>query len=198
MAWLVRSRLTSMCLFVLLFALTSISGETMSAQSSSTAPAEGQPPSSIADLPVIPYVRAPNSSDPAKQFSKALQVVKKRGRHAHVADYITSGLGIRNASVNLEPLWASVVEDSSGQRTIYLLEDTNAAVLITEAGGTPVFYLARAGVLKQAAVLKSGRWGSKSLQDVPLKSAVAGFNTERDFWIEALAAMSPADSPSKK
>ena len=193
MAWLVRTRLTSMCLFALLFALTSISAETMSAQSSNTAPAEGQPPSSIADMPVAPSVKAPSSPDAAKQFSKALQVVKQRGHRAHVADYITSGLGIRNA-----PFWASVVEDNSGQRTIYLLEDTNAAVLVTEAGGTPVFYLARAGVLKQAAVLKSGRWGSKSLQDVPLKSAVAGFNTERDFWIEALAAMPPAESPSKK
>ncbi len=193
MAWLVRTRLTSMCLFALLFALTSIFAETMSAQSSSTAPAEEQKPSSIADMPAAASVKAPPPADAAKQFSKALQVVKKRGHRAHVADYITSDLGIRNA-----PYWASVVEDNSSQRTIYLLDETNAAVLVTEAGGTPVFYMARAGVLKQAAVLKSGRWGAKSLQDVPLKSAVAGFNTERDFWIEALAAMPPAEPPSKK
>jgi hypothetical protein len=46
--------------------------------------------------------------------------------------------------------------------------------------------------------LKSGKWGSKSLQNVPLASAVAGFNAERDLWIEQLAAKYPAGSPSKK
>jgi hypothetical protein len=53
-----------------------------------------------------------------------------------------------------------------------------------------MFYLVRAsaGVLKQAAILKSGRLGSKSLQNVPLSAATAGFIVERDFWMETLAA----------
>jgi hypothetical protein len=82
------------------------------------------------------------------------------------------------------------VKDSEGLRTIYLLDDRDAAVVVSEVGGHVMFYLVRAsaGVLKQAAILKSGRLGSKSLQNVPLSAATAGFIVERDFWMETLAA----------
>jgi hypothetical protein len=178
-----------MCLFALLFALLSISGESMSAQSSSAAPAEAQtaPP---ANMPSAASVKPPPPADPAKQFAKALQTVRKRGGRAHIPDYITSGLGMPNVSGNSEPFWASVVRDNEGLRTIYLLDDRDAAVVVSEVGGHVMFYLVRAsaGVLKQAAILKSGRLGSKSLQNISLSAATAGFLVERDFWMEALAA----------
>jgi len=193
MGWLVRTRLTFMCVVALLFALLSISGETVSAQSSSTAPAEEQKPSSLADMPVVSS-KAPNSQDSARQFSKALQIAAKRGRRSHLPDYIASGLGLPNGT--MQPMWASVV-DIDGGRTIYLPDGTDAAVVITAVGERTMAYLVRAGVLKKAVQIKSGGGGSKSLQNVPIGSAVENFNAERDLWIEQLVAKFPAASPSK-
>jgi hypothetical protein len=174
-----------MGLLALLFALVSICGESMSAQSSGSAPAEGQQASS---MPSIASVKPPPPADPAKAFNKALRTVEKRGARAHVPDYVTTGLGMPNASVNMEPLWAHVVADHEGLRTIYLLDDTNAAVVVSEVGGHVMFYLVRDGVLKKAAQLKTGRFASKSLQNIPLGAAGAGYIAERDFWMEALAS----------
>jgi hypothetical protein len=176
-----------MCLVVLLFALVSISGVTMSAQSS-TAPAEGQKASPPANTPGATSVAAPKPADPAKQFYKALQTVKSRGGRAHIPDYITTGLGMPNASVNQEPLWASVVADNEGLRTLYLLDDRDVAVLVSQVDGRVMFYVVSGGVFKKAALLKEGRFASKSLQNIPLSSAAASFNVERDFWMQQLAA----------
>jgi hypothetical protein len=190
MGWLVRTRLTSMGLFALLFALLSISGASMSAQSSVAAPAEAQTEPPAANMPSAASVKPPPPADPTKQFAKVLQTVRKRGGRSRVPDYVTSGLGMPNVNGASEPFGASVVKDSEGLRTIYLLDDRDAAVVVSEVGGHVMFYLVRAsaGVLKQAAILKSGRLGSKSLQNVPLSAATAGFIVERDFWMETLAA----------
>jgi len=173
-----------MCLVALLFALVSISGESMSAQSSSAAPAEGQQAS---PMPSIASVKPPPPADPAKAFNKALRTVEKRGVQARVPDYVATGLGLPNAAV-LDPARAHVVADQEGLRTIYLLDDINATVVVSEVGGHVMFYLVRDGVLKKAALLKTGRLASKSLQNIPLSAAGPGFIAERDFWMEALAA----------
>lgn len=196
MDWLVRTRLTSICLVALLFALVSIASESMSAQSPSAAPAEGQKLSSVAELPATVSAKPPSSPDAAKQLSKALQIAAKRGRPSHVPDYIAGDLGLARAST-ATPLWASEL-NIDGARRIYLVNDTDTAVVITAVNEQTIVYLVRSGVLKKAGQLKSGKWGSKSLQNVPLASAVAGFNAERDLWIEQLAAKFSPGSPSKK
>jgi hypothetical protein len=179
-----------MGLVALLFALVSISGESMSAQSSGAAPSEAQTAPPAANMPSAASVKPPQPADPVKQFAKVLQTVAKRGGRSHIPDYITSGLGMPNVSGNSEPFWASVVQDSEGLRTIYLIDGRNAAVVVSEVGGHVMFYLVRAsdGVFKQAAILKPGRLGSKSLQNISLSAATPGFIVERDFWLEALAA----------
>ena len=203
MGWLVRTRLTSICLFALLFALFSNSGEIASAQSSSAAPAEGQKSSSVAELPPAP--KAPNppnvakAANPpdrakAKELSKAFQIVTKRGRLSHLPDYLAYDLGLPNASQ--QPLWASML-DIDGARRVFLIDETDAAVVMTAAGEHTMVYLIRSGVLKKAARIQPGRRGSRSLHDVPLASAVAGFNAERDLWIEELAAKYSPGSRSK-
>lgn len=193
MGLLVRVRAKSICLVALLFVLLCSVGETMSAQSASAVPAERQDVSSSADMLSAASPKAPNPSpDLAKQFSKALQLVERRGRRTHFPDYMWNDLGMSNAS--MQPLGASFVEDVDRSRAIYLIDNTDYAVVIT--GGT-VYLVSRAGALKKAAQMKSGRRGSKSLQNVPLNSAVVSFNAERDFWIEQLAIKFPAKSPSK-
>jgi len=197
MGWLVRTRLTSMCLVALLFALVSVSSESMSAQSSSTAPAEGQTAPPPPNMPSAASVKAPPPADPAKQFSKAVQIVEKRGRRSHLPDYIADDLGLpRTGAANQQPVGASVLDIDSARR-IYLIDDSDAAVMITAANESTMVYLIRSGVLKKAGQMKSGRWGSMSVQNVPLASAAAGFNAERDLWIEQLAAKFPAESRSK-
>jgi len=187
-----------MCLVALLFALVSIASESMSAQSSGTAPAEGQKPSSIAELPPTVSAKPPSSPDAAKQLAKVLRIAAKQGRLSRVPGYIADDLGLTHASAaSQQPLWASEL-DIDGARRIYLVNDTDAAVVITAVNEQTMVYLVRAGVLKKAGELKSGKWGSRSLQNVPLASAVARFNAERDLWIELLAAKSPPGPPSKK
>ena len=196
MGWLVRTRLTSICLFALLFALVSNSGETVSAQSSSAAPAEGRKASSVTGTPAAASAKATNPPDRAKEkeLSKAFQTVAKRGRSSHLPDYIADGLGLPNATQ--QPLWASML-DIDGARRVFLIDDTDAAVVMTAAGEHTMVYLVRSGVLKKAAQLKEGRKRSMSLQDIPLASALPGFNAERDLWIEELAAKHPPGSRSK-
>lgn len=193
MAWLVRTRLT-ICLLALLFALASNSGETMSAQSSSAAPAEGQKASSVGELPVAASAKAPNPADQAKQLSKALQIAARRGKPSHLPDYISYGLGLPNAT--LQPLWAAEL-DVDGARRVYLVNDTDTAVVVTAAGEHTMVYLVRSGALKKAAIMVSGKYRSISLEDVPLASAVVGFNAERDLLLEQLPAKFPPKSKSK-
>jgi hypothetical protein len=198
MGVLVWVRVYSMYRVALLFILLFIARETMNAQPFNTASGEGQNASSSADMLGTASAKAPNPADPAEQFSKVLQMVEKRGLRTHLFEYIWNDLGRSNPS--MLPLWASAlaVVDVDGGRVIYLVDDTNVAVLITERGEQPMVYLvSRAGVLEKAAQMKSGRWGSKSLQNVPLGSAVASFNEERDFWIEQLATRSPAEFHSR-
>jgi hypothetical protein len=181
----------------LLFALVSHSGETVSAQSPSTAPVEGQKASSVADLPVNVIAKAPNSADAAKQLAKAFQSVAKRGRPSYLSQFIAEDLGLAHASAaTQQPLWASML-DIDGARKVYLVDDTDAAVVITAVNEQTIVYLVRSGVLKKAGRVKSGTWGSKSLQNIPLATAAAGFNAERDLWIQLLAAQFPPGSPSK-
>ena len=209
MSWLARTRLTSICLLALLFALVSNSGETVSAQSSSAAPAEAQKLSSVAELPPAPAAKAPNPPDAAKapnpadvakdparakELSKAFQIVKKRGSSTYLADYVSYGLGLPNATQ--QPMWASML-DIDDSRRVYAVNDTDVAVVMTAVGEQTIVYLVRGGVLKKAAKIQSGRMGSKSLKDIPLASAAAGFNAERDKWIELLAAKFPPGSRSK-
>lgn len=197
MSWLVRTRLTSICLFALLFALVSHSGGTVSAQSPGTAPAEGQKPSSVADLPVNVIAKAPTSADAAKQLAKAFQIAAKRGQSSHVPQFLAEDLGLAHATAaTQQPLWASML-DIDGARKVYLVDDSDAAVVITAVNEQTIVYLVRSGVLKKAGRLKSGNWGSKSLQNIPLATAAAGFNTERDLWIQLLAAQFPPGRPSK-
>jgi hypothetical protein len=160
----------------------------MSAQSSGAAAAEAQTAPPAANMPSAASVKPPPPADPTKQFAKTLQTVAKIGGRAHVPDYITGGLGLINTDNNQVPMGASFVADHDGLRTIYIIDDRNAAVVVSEVGGHVMFYLVRAGALKEAALLKDGRWGSKSLQKVSLSAATAGFIVERDFWLEALAA----------
>jgi hypothetical protein len=87
--------------------------------------------------------------------------------------------------------------DIDGARKVYLVDDTDAAVVITAVNEQTIVYLVRSGVLKKAGRVKSGTWGSKSLQNIPLATAAAGFNAERDLWIQLLAAQFPPGSPSK-
>jgi hypothetical protein len=189
---LVRVQAKSACRVVLLFVLLCIAGESLSAQSSSTAPGEGQNASSSADMLGSVSVKAPNPPDPGKQFSTALQVVEKRGRRTHFPDYMWNDLGMSNAS--MQPLGASFMEDVDSNRAIYLVDGSNTAVVIK---GGMVYLATRSGVLKKAAQMKSGSHWSRSLQGVPLGPAVMSFNAERDFWIEQLAMKVPAKPPSK-
>ncbi len=199
MGWLMRTRLTSICLLALLFALVSTQAITMSAQSSSAIPAEGQKPSSIAELPPAASAKSPsNSPDATKQLAKALQIAAKRGTPSHVPPYIADDLGLTHASVTVEQsLWASEL-DIEGARKIYLVNNSNVAVFITAVNEQTMVYLVRSGVLKKAGRVTSGRLGSKSLQNVPLAAAAAGFNVERDFWIQWIDTNFPDGSPSKK
>jgi hypothetical protein len=187
-----------MCLVALLFALVSIASESMSAQSSGTFPAEGQKLSSVAELPATVSAKPPSSPDAARQLAKVLQIAAKQGTQSHVPPYIADDLGLTHASATIEQsLWASEL-DIDGARKIYLVNNTDVAVVMTAVNEQTTVYLVRSGVLKKAGRLTSGRLGSKSLQNVPLASAVAGFNAERDLWIELLAAKFPPGSPSKK
>ena len=173
MGWLARTRLTSICLLALLFALVSNSGETVSAQSSSAAPGDGQKLSSVAELPPgapakeanpPDVAKAPNppanTPDRAKELSKAFQIVKKRGSSSYLADYVSYGLGLPNATQ--QPMWASTL-DIGDARRVYVVNDTDIAVIMSAVGEHTVVYLVRGGVLKKAARIKSGRMGSKSL-----------------------------------
>jgi hypothetical protein len=87
--------------------------------------------------------------------------------------------------------------DIDAARRVFLVNDTDAAVVMTVVGEHTMVYLVRSGVLKKAAQLKEGRMRSISLQDIPLASALPGFNAERDLWIEQLAAKYPPGSKSK-
>jgi hypothetical protein len=145
-------------------------------------------------LPAAAAAKAPNPPDPAKQLSKAFQIVAKRGRRSHLPDYISFDLGLPNSAQ--QPLGAYML-DIDGARRVFLLDDSDAAVVMTAVGEHTMVYLVRSGVLKKAAQLKQGRLRSLSLQNVPLASALAGFNAERDLWIEQLAAKFPPGSTSK-
>jgi len=173
--------------------LLSISGETMNAQSSGTAPAEIQKPSSAADSPVAASARAPNAPDQARQLSALLPIVAKRGRPSHLPAFLSSGLGLPGTTDQL--LGASVL-DIDGARRVFLVDNMDAAVVMTAVNEHTMVYLVRSGALKKAAELKRGRMRSMSLENVPMASALTGFNAERDLWIQELAAKS-AGPPSK-
>jgi hypothetical protein len=187
MDWLARTRLTSMFLIALLFALVSMSCETLSAQSSSSAPAGGPTTAPPASKPTVTSVKPPQAADRNKQLYKALQMATKRGTLSYLPDYIAGELGMNRASANGQHEWATVL-DIDGARKIYLIDNANTAVAIIDANGQTMVYLIRSGVLKQAGLLKSGRFGSQSLQNIPLSKAADGFNVERDLWMEQLVA----------
>jgi hypothetical protein len=183
MGFPVRTRLTS----IFLLALLSISGETMNAQSSGTAPAEVQKTSSAADLPVAASAKVPNAPDPARRLSALLPIVAKRGQPSHLPAFLSSGLGLPGTTDQL--LGASVL-DIDGARRVFLVDNMDAAVVMTAVNEQTTVYLVRSGVLKKAAQLKRGRMGSMSLQNIPLASALVGFDAERNLWIQELDAKS--------
>jgi hypothetical protein len=176
-----------MFLIALLFALVSMSGGTLSAQSSSSAPAGGQTAAPPASTPTVTSVKPPQAADRNKQFYKALQMAAKRGTLSYLPDYIASELGMNRASFTGQHEWATVLDIDSA-RKIYLIDNANTAVAMIDTNGQTIVYLIRFGVLKQAGLLKPAHFGSQSLENIPLSKAAAGFNAERDLWMEQLAA----------
>ncbi|MGA2991227.1 MAG: hypothetical protein ABSD88_12195, partial [Candidatus Korobacteraceae bacterium] len=117
---------------------------------------------------------AKKSPDDNLPFAKVMREVGKRGTPSQVPSYIAQEL--RLVDVNSQ-LYANEITDSERVRVIYLVNQSgsNTALLLTKVGEQPTVYVTnRAGVLKQAARITTGRMQSKTLRDIPLPAAQAG------------------------
>ncbi len=85
----------------------------------------------------------------------------------------------------MSPVPAHILEDVDTHRTISIIDDSSDVLYMTKTDDNPVVYLTnRAGVLKKAGWIKTGRFLSQSLQDIPKESAATGLNAEKEFWIK--------------
>jgi hypothetical protein len=133
--------------------------------------------------------KSPNSDLP---FARVSEAVLRHGISTHVPDYIAQG-ELRLVSVDMH-LSADEMAGTGEHRAIYVVNmmGSDTVVLLAESGGQPIVYVSnRAGVLKQAAFITTGRFASKNLHKIPLADAQDGFAAEREYWIKQLASGDP-------
>jgi hypothetical protein len=180
---------TSRWIFAVLAALL-VLNVAAGAQTSDGADTPGK--SSKAEKKNKPAKKSKEAPDSDLPMAKVMQAVAKRGSRTHVPDYIAHDLRLVNVTLQL---FAYQLSTSDRERTIYCIAESgsNTALLLaqSEEGDPTVYVTNRAGVLKQAARITTGRMASKNLRIIPLPAAQEGFQTEKEFWIKLLASGDP-------
>ena len=136
--------------------------------------------------------KLPPGADP--QFAVAVEQVRKRGNRHQVPDYIGHDLGLVN--VNMPRLFAYRLSTTDELRGIYVVDEAgyDTVLLMTQVGSQPVIYVTnRAGILKKAAIVTSGRWNARESHPVPIAGAEEGFKAEKEFWIDLLVTGDPVN-----
>lgn len=199
---LIRMRLLRACQVFLFAGLLLVAGQAVLAQSAGATPAPA-PAAAPSQTPQAASPQTPQAVQPAQtpgetsakpqtpaKFEDAVRLIQKEGRSTTISNNIAEDLGLVTFSEYMLPVQAHALDDVESHRVIYVLDDTRTVLLMIKTGDIPVVYLAdRAGVLRKAGRIQTGRLGSQSFQRIPMNEAGTGFNAEKEFWIKA--SMSP-------
>jgi hypothetical protein len=197
---LIRLRLLCACLVFLFSGLLLASGQAIDAQSVGRAPspaaaaapsqplqsASPQTPQALQPAQAPGYISAKPQTppEPVTKFEDVVRFVQKEGRSVALGNNLAQDLGLATFSEYMLPVQTHVLDDLDSHRAIYVIDDTRAVLFMIKTGDTPVIYLAdRAGKLRKAGRIHTGRLLSQSLQRIPMNEAGTGFNAEREFWI---------------
>ena len=184
---LIRVRVLSTCQIVLLAGLFLLAGEAMSAQSAGNALPQAPQTASAAKVP------GGTSPESVAKFEDVVRLVQKEGRSATVSNNIAQDLGLVTFSEYMLPVQAHALDNIDRHRAIYVIDDTRAVLFMIRIDDTPVVYLAdRAGRLRKAGRIHTGRLGSQSFQRIPMDEAATGFNAEKELWIRICTGTDPA------
>jgi len=189
---LIRVRVLPICQILLLTGLLLSAGEAMGAQSAANALPQASQAASPANAPGGTPSKPQSSPEPGTRFEDVVQLVQKEGRDATISNGIAVDLGLATFTDYMLPLQAHALEDIGSHRTIYVIDDTRAVLFMIRTGDTPVVYLAdRAGVLRKAGRIHTGRLKSQSFQRIPMNEAGTGFNAEKEFWLKNYMSTDP-------
>jgi len=182
---LIPVRALPICQIVLLAGLFLSAGEAIRAQSSGNAISQAPQTASPAETPGGSSSKPQSPPEPGTKFEDVVQLVQKEGSSATISNNIAVDLGLATFTDYMLPVQAHALEDIGSHRAIYVIDDTRAVLFMIKTGDTPVMYLAdRAGVLRKAGRIHTGRLKSQSFQRIPMNEAGTGFNAEKEFWIK--------------
>ncbi len=181
---LIRVRVLPTCQIILLTGLLLLAGEAMSAQSAGNAGPGAPQAASPAKAPSDTSSN-PQSPPAPVTLEDVVRLVQQEGRSSAISKSLAQDLGLIRISEDMSPVPAHILEDVDTHRTISIIDDSSDVLYMTKTDDSPVVYLTnRAGVLKKAGRIKTGRFLSQSLQDIPKESAATGLNAEKEFWIK--------------
>lgn len=181
---LIRVRVLPTCQIILLTGLLLLAGEAMSAQSAGNAGPGAPQAASPAKAPSDTSSN-PQSPPAPVTLEDVVRLVQQEGRSSAISKSLAQDLGLIRISEDMSPVPAHILEDVDTHRTISIIDDSSDVLYMTKTDDNPVVYLTnRAGVLKKAGWIKTGRFLSQSLQDIPKESAATGLNAEKEFWIK--------------
>ena len=127
------------------------------------------------------------------KFEDIVRLVQKEGHSVTLGNNLALDLSLTTFSEYMLPVQAHALDDPDSHRAIYVIDDTRTVLFMINTGDTPVIYLAdRAGKLRKAGRIHTGRMLSQSLQRIPMNDAGAGFNAEKEFWLEICMGTHPA------
>lgn len=182
---LIRVRVLPIGRIVLLTCLSLSAGDAMIAQSAGTPLPESSQAASPAMAPRETSFNPQGPLVSGTKFEDVVRLVQQEGRSAPISKSIALDLSLITFSDYMSPVPAHALEDADTHREIYVTDDSRDVLFTTKADDGPVVYLTnRAGVLQKAGQIKTGRYGSQSLQRIPKESAAAGLNAEKEFWIK--------------
>jgi hypothetical protein len=188
---LIRMRVLPTCQIFLMAGLLLAAGESISAQSTGNAQSQALRAALPAEAPsgTSPNLQGP--SEPGTTFEDVLRIVKKEGRMTTISRDLSQDLGLANTfDIDLPLVGAHALQDPYTHREIYVIDDTRDVLFRIKTDDTPLVYLAnRAGVLQKAGEIKTGRFRSQSFHRIPMESAKAGFDAEKEFWIKRVSSM---------
>jgi hypothetical protein len=170
---------------VLLAGLLLSTGEALSAQSTGNALPEAAQAASPAKAPGDTSSKPQSTPEPGAKFEDLVRLVQKEGRSATIGDNIAEDLGLARFSEYRATVQAHALDDADSQRVIYAIDDNRSVLFVIKTGDIPVVYVAeRAGALREAGRILTGRLGSQSFQRMSADEARTGFNAEKEFWLK--------------
>ena len=154
------------------------------AQTGTASPSDAPKLEERASTPAKAQAKPP---DPAKEFAKIEQYVRKRGSYTVLSGYVSMYLGLAkdsNQGSMGQVTSTSYISDLHSSRVAYLL-DRGEMILTVKNGEAITIYLAdKRGRLERAAM---GKKAQNSYTNMSLAFASMGFETEKKFWAREVA-----------